>query len=198
MSAQEHATAIIRDTETSLRRLVAEAASTGDYAAVVTIASWARVVGDLTKSISHDREVTKPDRSSPTSSYDTRSGRTQKTATQGKYPRFIRRDDHLIRIAWSKRGKGEYQQKAEYKPLQTLVEAIINSGGDGRIFSTDHLLPVLDENGDEIPNYKAYVCLSWMKHMGLLDQHGRRGYSIPRINELRASVESVWRALPAT
>jgi hypothetical protein len=35
-----------------------------------------------------------------------------------------------------------------------------------------------------------------LKQVGLIEQHGRQGYSIPRLPELSGAVEALWRNLP--
>lgn len=112
------------------------------------------------------------------------------------YPRFHRRGDQLIRIAWSKRGKKEYSHKAPYAALQALATAIAELGKDGRVFTTDHLLPITSGDGAEVPDYQSYVGIAFLKEMALIDQHGRQGYTIPRPAEFGKSVAAAWHKLP--
>ena len=78
-----------------------------------------------------------------------------------------------------------------------LAKTLAEAGKDGRVFATDHVLPIHDPtDGSEIPNYQSYVGIAWLKQMGLIEQHGRQGYSIPRLAEFEKSVESVWSKLP--
>jgi len=102
----------------------------------------------------------------------------------------------LVRVAWSKRDKKEYQHKASHAVLQAIVEAMATIGKDGRVFSTDELGPMDDADGNRVPSYQAYVCIALLKRTGLIDQHGRQGYSIPQPAEFKDAVESVWRNLP--
>jgi hypothetical protein len=70
-------------------------------------------------------------------------------------------------------------------------------GAGGRIFSTDQFLPIHNStDGLPVPNYQAYVGISLLKQTALIDQHGRRGYSIPQIAMFSEAVESVWRKIP--
>ena len=101
-----------------------------------------------------------------------------------------------MRIAWSKRQKKEYTHKAPYSVLQALVKTMADLGKDGRIFSTDDILPVCGSDGTEVPTYQAYVGIALLKQTSLIDQHGRQGYSIPRLAEFKDAVGSVWRQLP--
>jgi hypothetical protein len=73
----------------------------------------------------------------------------------------------------------------------------MEQGSDGRVFATDQFLPIRDTELGEIPNYQAYLGISFFKHCGLIDQHGRQGYSIPRLAEFKDAIEAVWKKLPA-
>lgn len=195
---------ILQKAESELRALVADAAGDGDYEGVVQIASWARALADVRKETS----TAEPRRATPISvaqpvSVDSgqRSRATASTVAHhragNEHVRFFRRGDQLIRVARSKRKKKEYQHKAPRSTIDALVAAIAETGKDGRVFTTDQVLPIRDPgDGSEIPNYQSYVCIAWLKHTGLIDQHGRQGYSIPRLAEFKDAVESIWRTLP--
>ena len=191
--------------EVALRDLLADAARTGDYPAVVRIAAWARTIHDLRSTTGNTGESS--------ASLDLRRTRTrQKPRPEGQedrkaaavrrhqetdYPKFLRHKDELIRLAWSKRDNKEYHHKASYSVLRALTSAMIERGADGRVFSTDELLPIRNPaDGNEVPNYQAYVGIALLKRTGLIDQHGRRGYSIPRLTDFENSVENVWKQLP--
>jgi hypothetical protein len=73
---------------------------------------------------------------------------------------------------------------------------MLERGADGRIFSTDELLPLCDNGGADVPSYQVYAGIALFKQTGLIDQHGRRGYSIPRPKELKDAVEAVLQNLP--
>jgi hypothetical protein len=69
-------------------------------------------------------------------------------------------------------------------------------GRDGRVFSTDDFMPLHDADGAEVPSYQTYVGIAFLKHTSLIDQHGRQGYSIPKLAEFKDAVESLWQKLP--
>jgi hypothetical protein len=91
--------------------------------------------------------------------------------------------------------KGEYQHKAPYSVLLALADAMVESGRDGRIFSTEDLLPI-QADGASVPAYQAYLGIALFKHGGLIDQHGRQGYSIPQPSKFKDAVIKVWGTLP--
>jgi hypothetical protein len=187
-------------TESALRGLVAEAISAGDYDAVVQLASWARSVGELVQEVSTDvRPGATLDRATVgprDPSKALRSARRGKSSTKDEYPRFYRKGDRLVRVAWSKREKKEYEHKAPHSVLRSLTASIIEKGVAGRVFSTDDVLPIYDDDGAPVPSYQAYVGIALLKQTGLLDQHGRQGYSMPQPHDLESAVEAVWRNLP--
>jgi hypothetical protein len=120
----------------------------------------------------------------------------KKARVADAYPKFFRHGEQLLRIAWSKKEKKEYQHKAPKFAITALAAAMTKAGKDGRIFSTDDFLPITDSDGTEIPAYQAYVGIALLKQTALIDQHGRQGYSIPRMAEFKDEVEAVWTKLP--
>lgn len=195
MDPLKRATESLHQAEASLRDLVSDAASGGDYASVLRIASWAKAISDM---------MAAPPGRRNRSAQDSKNG-AQTSAVRGAsrrqggngYPRFFRRGDQLVRVAWSKRNKDEYQHKTSLSVLRALAPIMTNAGKDGRIFSTDDVLPISDADGSPVPAYQAYVCIALLKQSGLIDQHGRQGYSIPRVAEFIEAVNTVWEKLPA-
>lgn len=198
MAIAEQALEVLRETEEKLRALLSQAAKSGDYPSVVRVAAWAQTVSGLARSKVVETpasEAIRKTRNTPASS----SIRTRSRASsphQNGYPRFFRQGDELIRIAWSKKEKKEYRHKTPYAALKALADTIAIKGVDGRVFATDEFLPILLNDGVEVPNYQAYVGISFLKQTGLIDQHGRQGYSIPRAAELKDAVEAFWKKLP--
>jgi hypothetical protein len=115
---------------------------------------------------------------------------------KGEYPKFVREGDSLIKIGWSKSDKAEYEHKSTKKVLSLLVPSIAKSGASGKKFSMEKLLPLKDEDGGEVPGYQAYLCLAWLRTTGLVQQHGRQGYTISKKVDFPNSVETAWENLP--
>jgi len=159
---------ILAKCETELRSLVASAADSGDYDAILRITSWAKQVSAMAAAVP-DTSIERPV-----------SGRSaKKSATCRSYPRFARRGDQLVKFGWSKREKNEYEHKAPRQVPLNLARVAATAGKDGRIFQVNALLPLSDPtDGGEIPDYQVYLVIAWWRSIGLLDQHGRQGYSI--------------------
>ncbi len=180
--------------EKELRNLVSEAAAAGDYGSVVAIASWAK---QLTAIAASDASPRVGDTASLSVLGVARDRPSAAARVTGKsYPRFFRDSDRLVRVAWSRAGKAEYTHKAPHQVLTALGAAISVAGAKGRVFSMEEILPLTSHDGAEIPPYQAYVALSLLKQAGLVDQHGRKGYSLTQPDNLGRTLESVWRHLP--
>lgn len=202
MEPLKRAVALLRETETKLRGLVSIAATSGDYTSVVEITAWARTLTELVKTAQAElTPVTAIPSSAPeigNAAVGEVTKQVSSRAWRRAYPKFFRQQNELIRIAWSKREKEEYRHKASLGVLKTLAERMAQQTANGRrVFSTEHLLP-LDgaDRGEEVPNYQAYACIALLKQTGLIKQHGRRGYSIPRTADFKGDVEAVWNKLP--
>lgn len=195
MDIRNRAADLLRQTEAKLRGIVSEAAASGDYTSVVRVAAWASSIRDMVNSSSDNERV------GPRSANNDHKVRTARRLlvpdNRRSYPRFFRQGDELIRLAWSKREKKEYRHKTSYGRLKSLAIAVAEKGTDGRVFSTDEFLPLRDPtDGTEIPSYQAYVCISLLKDAGLLEQHGRQGYSISQGANFSDAVEAAWKNLP--
>jgi len=198
MDNVKEATTLLRDTEAKLRGLVSKAATLGDYASVLQIAAWARTLCELVRSCPSggNGQATQPGSSQVRSRRSSFQAPPTNRLTRHPYPQFFRQGDQLIRLAWSKRERKEYRHKAPHSALKALVKAMAEKGVDGRVFSTDEFLPIRDTGNGDVPNYQAYVGISLLKQTGLIDQHGRQGYSIPRLDEFRDAADAVWKNLP--
>jgi hypothetical protein len=109
----------------------------------------------------------------------------------GQYPRFLREGDNLVKIGWSKSQRAEYEHKSPKRLLAVLRESL--TGANGKRILMDKVLPLKDPvTGSVFPDYQSYVCLAWLKFAGLVIQHGRQGYSLPKGIELEKSVEALW------
>jgi hypothetical protein len=114
----------------------------------------------------------------------------------GQYPRFVREGDSLVKIGWSKSQRAEYEHKSPKRLLAVLCESLTSA--NGKRITMNKVLPLKDPvTGSAFPDYQSYVCLAWLKSAGLVTQHGRQGYSLPKGVELEKSVETLWTNLLA-
>lgn len=163
--------------ESELRTLLAQAASSGDYDSLLTLTSWARTVAALGGE-------------GAASATDAGKSPHRRKARATSYPRFERRGDHLVKIGWSKREKAEYEHKAPLESVNIVASAVKKKGSDGRIFQISGLLPCVGPDGETVvPDYQVYLIVAWWRDLGLLDQHGRQGYSIPQPDAFPARLD---------
>lgn len=179
--------------EEKLQFVITESAKDAHYA----VSKAASAVAESIREI-RDRLTTKdepPTSPSPRSSSASQMKIATHAARRPAYPRFYRRGDQLIRVAYSRRGKKEYSHKAPRTVLELMAAAMSELGKDGRVLTTDQLLPMATSDGNAVPDYQSYVCIAFLKEAGLIDQHGRQGYSIPRLAQFKESVISSWHNL---
>jgi hypothetical protein len=185
---------VLRDCERSLRALLADAASAGDYAEVQAIAELARAVAALAAGCEPAAEM--PKGAIVAGKPDTAPIRPVKPAKE-EYPQFFRRGDELVKVGWSKKDKRRYHHRAPRRVVQATASAVRQAGSRGRSFTGDALLPLKDsDTGDALPAYQIYVALAWLKRLGLVKSIGQRGgYTLPSEKNLDATITAAWPAL---
>lgn len=163
--------------ESTLKGLMAQAAQAGDYPTVVTLTSWAQTVSGLDKP-NNAAAPKPPATSSP-----------KRTKTTEAYPRFRKRGDELVKFGWSKTGRREYQHRADRTVLSSLVSRLTELGSAKRVKPATAFGPA---GTDQPLDYQHYVVLGWLKGLGLIQQHGRQGYTVPDPKGLNAAVNAAW------
>jgi hypothetical protein len=117
---------------------------------------------------------------------------------KGEFPKFLRDDDSLYKIGWSKTGRAPYEHKAPKYVLLALVDKLKAVAAKKRRFTMEHILPLKKKDDQaELPSYQVYVCIAWLRQLGLVTQYGRKGYSISHPPKLEFSVEKSWQKLPS-
>jgi len=191
---------VLRRSEADLRAMLSKAASAGDYENVLRLTSLAKAIAELIVIAKAPFETTKKIHSAVTRSFrkGARSKSRRKIAAPPGYPRFLRRGDNLVKIGWSKRAKKEYQHKAPRRVLTLVAAAISKMGANRQLFTTDDFMPVADpDESTQVPGYQTYLCLAWLRHEGLVEQHGRQGYTTSCSAALLSKIEERWQLLPA-
>ena len=102
------------------------------------------------------------------------------------------------RFGWSKNSKSEYEHRAPQRVVDALLKAVLSAGNAGKVFTVEDILPLPDPtDSTAIPGYQIYLALAWFRTEGLLQQHGREGYSLfTTIIDLEKTVKERWLALP--
>jgi hypothetical protein len=202
MDVTERVQAIIERAEKELAALAAEAAGERDYANAGMLLGLAQRVaatlrpGMASKSETSPAPVSANHSTARPSSPVPKSSAASTKQGGGQYPRFKRDDDTLIKVGWSKSDRATYEHKSPRSILSKLVARIIEVGSSGDRFTTEQILPLLDDENAELPSYQAYLCLAWLVVAGLLERHGRQGYTIDVSGDFQSAVDSMWDQLP--
>jgi hypothetical protein len=193
---------LLTDTERSLVKLANEAGAARDYDQAASLIELARKVKQLSDEFASSAaspaattaELHDEAKHSLSSIGTENSARSRNKL--GQYPKFVREGDSLIKIGWSKSEKAEYEHKSPKRLLTALCQVLTNARG--KRITMDKVLPLKDPlNGSGFSDYQAYVCLAWLKSAGLVIQHGRQGYSLPKGTDLVKTVETQWANLPS-
>jgi hypothetical protein len=171
----------IKTAEKRIASLVSDAGQEREWDEASSLIDVGRRLRTLMDDLSKDSSQVNPDRISNSLSENSGS-KTTSITRKARYPLFFRENEMLIKVAWSKSQRSEYEHKSPLKVLSVLIEVLLNAGSKGQRFSMDKILPLQDPDnaGTNLPDYQAYLCLAYLRHEGLIQQHGRSGYSIPK------------------
>jgi hypothetical protein len=104
----------------------------------------------------------------------------------------------LVKVGWSKKDRSEYEHRAPRIALGKIVDAIGKLATNRSPFSVEEILSLVNSSSarDEIPTYQTYLCIAWLRQRGLLEQHGRQGYSCGSPSSLKQVMDESWDELP--
>lgn len=184
-----------------LRSLIQKALAQGRYGDVAAIARLADGMSQLWRLGDAGSAMDGEANAQPTSSAET-SERATLPWTEGvkrkTFPRFERDADRLVKIAWSKRDRAEYEHKAPRDVVDLLIDTVKRRKGLGARFVPPDILPLRDpKTKHEVPSYQAYLALAWLCQEGVMVKHGREGYSLKPTATAPEQLEELWSALPA-
>lgn len=197
------ASQVLRRAEQSLRDLLAKAAASGHYDDLMRLGDLARELATLAAKV---EDSAPPENAAPVSPDVLPSTKLPETAavrsparvglSRRSYPKFLRDGDTIIKLGWSKSAKAEYEHKAPKRILTNLLATLAKLGATKKRATMDDVLPLKDPvSGTEVPAYQAYLCLAWLRSVGIVTQHGRQGYSLAKKDDLSAHAEECWRQL---
>ena len=203
MNLPARATEILLEAKRRLVSLANEASGGRDYDGATALLEAARRVKMVGNNGTSSAPIAAPanpalwlPNTSPTSG-PTVTPAASRRPRKGEYPKFLCDGDSLVKIGWSKAEKAEYEHKSPKKVVVAVAHALTAAGSKGRRFSMDRVLPLTDpEDSSELPTYQCYLTLAWMRHEGLVVQHGRQGYSLPKNGDLPTAIERIWAQLP--
>lgn len=203
MSNVSVALQILSKAEGELRSVIERALAEGSYSDVATIARIADGLAQLSAAepVDEGQSAPRAERSrpavqpapSPAQPPVSRGGRTART-----FPRFERESDKLVKIAWSKKDRAEYEHKAPRRIVDLLLESIRSRKGEGAKFDAPDVLPLKDSRTRrEVPSYQSYLALAWLRHEGVITKYGRDGYALKPTAATPDHLSELWEALPS-
>jgi hypothetical protein len=128
-------------------------------------------------------------------------GRVPRHAPRAKrksaFPRFERDADTLVKVGWSKKNRASYQHRAPKETVLAFLRHLTASVQGDSVFAVEDLMPVPDfEHGGEVPAYRVYLAMAWLRHLGIVKKTGRNGYVLNRqVADLETLLKS-WAELP--
>ena len=214
MDTIQKARQVILDAEVSLRDLIAKALAEQRYADVREIAELADGVTQLLQSsniklsISPTAKLSEPKiqhrvvrtRSKNQSAAINSSKRVSTTSTRASsakkgYPKFVRDEDRLVKVGWSKKNKTEYEHRVPREAVLAFARHLDSKIEEAKVFEIDGLFPVTDGPDAEVPGYQVYVIVAWLREIGVIEKKGRDGYLIRDKSVLRGDLDEKWNSL---
>ncbi len=122
---------------------------------------------------------------------------SKRASTSGRFPRFERDDDRLVKVGWSKKDRKAYEHKSPRLAVDATALTISRVGKAKKVFTMDDVLPVPSADGGEVPSYQAYVVVAWLRDVGLVRKIGKNGYSLVKRNLDARMIEATWQLIPS-
>ena len=80
--------------------------------------------------------------------------------------------------------------------LDGLAGVIGELGPGGHRFTTDEVVAKGAGRLGEVPSYQVYLCLAFIVRRGLVERHGRQGYTVREPDGFASAVAEAWLGLP--
>ncbi|MCO6043096.1 hypothetical protein NG895_04190 [Aeoliella sp. ICT_H6.2] len=189
--------------ESSIRTLVADAANAGDYDEAVNLTNLAKTLANLAKSVTpnggEEAAQLSPPETKKRATHEQEGSakpRSTKKSKRRSYPRFIQSNGDLVKVGWSKSASKEYQHKAPREVLSAVSNALkVQRMDDGVLRPPQEFLPLSNVSGEQIPDYQSYLCIAWLREIGIVERHGRHGYSVPDPSNIEDRIANAWEQL---
>jgi len=197
MKWNEQVRQIADEAEKKVRELIGRAIADGSYDEVERMMGVVRQFADIGQGFSSVTVKGKAALAIPSRGGKMQSGRKHrlvKRRTRGKQPtRFYRDGKELVKEGPSSGGSGRYRHRAPKHLLDTLIEQIRKIADSDSMFVIEDILKADGVEGT--PTYLVYVCMAWLVSTGLVQRHGRQGYSVASAADLQNAVEQKWALL---
>jgi len=154
-----------------------------------------QVVSESTSGEIGDMDCDGMDRTAPARMRKAPKPHSQSTNSKSgaEYPIFSKKDEALVKTALSGDGISTYEHRVDKPVLETILERIVTRlESKNPLLTAESLSDVACQDGCTVPSYQLYLVLGWLKHEGILRQHGRKGYSVPKADTFHKDTEKVW------
>jgi len=194
MPYAKDAITILTETHQRLREVLASALEAHAYE---DVASIARIADHISRLLNGSAPLTSTLNANAEPVVG-KAGNTPRSRTRHDLPRFERDGDRLVKIAWSKKDRAEYEHRAPLSVVVVLLDAIRERKGEGAVFETPDILPLPGPHrGKEVPSYQAYLALAWLRQEGIIIKHGRNSYILTPNTATPERIDELWKALPS-
>jgi len=187
---------VLEDAESRVRSLLEAAVAKSDYDAVELLAETARWLSDKARHLQRDGSL------SPSTDDESRARPADDSnlpplTTMTRYPVFFREGDRLVKAGLSRGSASTYEHKAGKSVLDAIVARIVDASGKKKVFVIDDLVGIrLEGSSSAVPSYQVYLCIAWLKEVGILRDVGRRRYEIITLSpNLNAQVDKEWKRI---
>ncbi len=205
MGELDRAIEILVEAEESLSALMREDLEHQWYDDVAAVADVAQRFSDFIRSLEGPRPKTEEastitrrrrrKKKRATKSSASSGTRRPTTAQRASYPRFRRDGDRLVKVGWSRKRRQEYEHRTPIHVVWTFATAVRKRDQSGP-FTMDDLLPLVGDDGKDLPSYQAYLALAWMRNAGVITKNGRDGYRADTDRLDKATVSALWDSVP--
>ena len=220
MDTIQKAEEVMRDSEAKIRDLISEAAAKQKYNDVKVLADLANRIAQLSPGnaiaeasssyfgdvdpyelkelIGKSAKSAKTKKRNQPVAYSERPRKKparRSSRPKPGYPKFVRDDDRLVKVGWSKKNKSEYEHRVPREAVLAFVRDLDEKVEEGEKFDIDGLFPVSDGSGGEVPGYQVYVVIAWLREADVIKKIGRDGYVVRDKSVLRGELDEQWNSL---
>ncbi|MBC8217895.1 MAG: hypothetical protein H8E73_05465 [Planctomycetes bacterium] len=211
-SYKQKAIFALKDAEQEIRSLIASAAKDGSYDELHDLVSFAEHLTEMQSTVDsespnknsrqpRERDVSTTrkkhivliEKNTDSKTERKKKGTSQLVTSRG-YPLFVRDGEFLVKVGISNSAESTYEHRASREIVTMVVGRVIELLKENGGQFTAEAMSDLRSHGDKqkIPGYQLYLCLGWLKRVGLVKQRGRKGYSVIESDSIMENVERHW------
>ena len=177
MSNLTKAVAELRSAHSSVQDLLEQATIKRHYGEIADLARIAQALSSLITQFLGEERAVSTQRAAPLTK---RGGKPPVVVGASEYPQFRVEDDFLVKLAWSAAKKEAYEHRAPLRVLAAITArmAALSESASSPIKAEAVSDVGGHDDGVAVRGYQLYLCLGWLRRLGIIRQVGRRGYKI--------------------